>query len=137
MDFTIVRDKIPLNSLDAAYEVEDGILYMKLSRFALASAEEIHDAMKSFDGEIKGVILDLRGNSGGFLPTAIDIADEFLEKDDLIVYTEGRRIPRMEEYARGNGLYRHGPLVVMIDENSASASEIVSGADSLRCSAGP
>ena len=67
---------------------------MKLSRFALASAEEIHDAMKSFDGEIKGVILDLRGNSGGFLPTAIDIADEFLEKDDLIVYTEGRRIPR-------------------------------------------
>ena len=128
LDFTIVRDKIPLNSLDAAYEVEDGILYMKLSRFALASAEEIHDAMKSFDGEIKGVILDLRGNSGGFLPTAIDIADEFLEKDDLIVYTEGRRIPRMEEYARGNGLYRHGPLVVMIDENSASASEIVSGA---------
>ena len=129
LDFTIVRDKIPLNSLDAAYEVEDGILYMKLSRFALASAEEIHDAMKSFDGEIKGVILDLRGNSGGFLPTAIDIADEFLEKDDLIVYTEGRRIPRMEEYARGNGLYRHGPLVVMIDENSASASEIVDGSE--------
>ena len=128
LDFSIVRDKIPLNSLDAAYEVEDGILYLKLSRFALASAEEIHDAMKSFDGEIKGVILDLRGNSGGFLPTAIDVANEFLDKDDLIVYTEGRRIPRMEEYARGNGLYRHGPLVVMIDENSASASEIVSGA---------
>ena len=72
LDFSIVRDKIPLNSLDAAYEVEDGVLYLKLSRFALASAGEIHDAMKSFDGEIKGVILDLRGNSGGFLPTAID-----------------------------------------------------------------
>ena len=100
LDFSIVRDKIPLNSLDAAYEVEDGVLYLKLSRFALASAGEIHDAMKSFDGEIKGVILDLRGNSGGFLPTAIDIANEFLGKDDLIVYTEGRRIPRMEEYAR-------------------------------------
>ena len=128
LDFSIVRDKIPLNSLDAAYEVVDGVLYLKLSRFALASAGEIHDAMKSFDGEIKGVILDLRGNSGGFLPTAIDVANEFLDKDDLIVYTEGRRIPRMEEYARGNGLYRHGPLVVMIDENSASASEIVSGA---------
>ena len=96
---------------------------VELDVLALASAGEIHDAMKSFDGEIKGVILDLRGNSGGFLPTAIDIANEFLGKGDLIVYTEGRRIPRMEEYARGNGLYRHGPLVVMIDENSASASE--------------
>ena len=128
LGFTIVRDRIPINSLDAAYEVMDGILYLKLSRFAARSAQEIKDAISGFDGDIRGIILDLRGNSGGYLPTAIDIADQFLNAGELIVYTEGRRVPRMEELASGKGLYMHGPLVVMIDENSASASEIVSGA---------
>lgn len=128
LDFTVVRDKIPINSLDAAYRVNGDVLYLKLSRFAAKSRDEIADAIRSFDGVIGGVILDLRGNSGGYLPTAIDIANEFLEAGDLIVYTEGRKIPRMQESARGNGLYRKGPLVVMIDENSASASEIVAGA---------
>ena len=128
LDFTVVRDKIPINSLDAAYKVGDDVLYLKLSRFAAKSRDEIVEAIRSFDGVIRGVILDLRSNSGGYLPTAIDIANEFLEEGDLIVYTEGRALPRMQESARGNGLYRHGPLVVMIDENSASASEIVAGA---------
>ena len=128
LDFTVVRDKIPINSLDAAYKVEDDVLYLKLSRFAAKSRDEIVEAIRSFDGVIRGVILDLRSNSGGYLPTAIDIANEFLEAGDLIVYTEGRALPRMQESARGNGLYRQGPLVVMIDENSASASEIVAGA---------
>ena len=128
LDFTVVRDKIPINSLDAAYKVDDDVLYLKLSRFAAKSRDEIAEAILSFDGIPGGVILDLRSNSGGYLPTAIDIANEFLEAGDLIVYTEGRKIPRMQESARGNGLYRRGPLVVMIDENSASASEIVAGA---------
>ena len=128
LDFTVVRDKIPINSLDAAYKVDSDVLYLKLSRFAAKSRDEIAEAIRSFDGVLRGVILDLRSNSGGYLPTAINIANEFLEAGDLIVYTEGRKIPRMQESARGNGLYRHGPLVVMIDENSASASEIVAGA---------
>lgn len=128
LDFTVVRDRIPINSLDAAYKVDDDILYIKLSRFAAKSRDEIVEAFKAFNGEIGGVILDLRSNTGGYLPTAIDIANEFLEAGDLIVYTDGRAMPRMQESALGNGIYRKGPLVVMIDENSASASEIVSGA---------
>lgn len=128
LDFTVVRDRIPINSLDAAYKVDDDILYLKLSRFAAKSRDEIVEAFKAFDGEIGGVILDLRSNTGGYLPTAIDIANEFLGEGELIVYTEGRAMPRMQESALGNGIYREGPLVVMIDENSASASEIVSGA---------
>ena len=128
LDFSVVRDKIPINSLDAAYMVDGGVLYLKLSRFAARSCEEIKEAFRSFGGEVNGVILDLRSNSGGYLPTAIDIADQFLEAGDLIVYTEGRALPRMQESARGDGMYRNGPLVVMIDENSASASEIVAGA---------
>lgn len=128
LDFTVVRDKIPINSLDAAYIVDGDVLYLKLSRFAIKSGEEIAEAFRSAGTEIHGVILDLRSNTGGYLPTAIDIADEFLEAGDLIVYTEGRAMPRLQESAMGDGLYCEGPLVVMIDENSASASEIVAGA---------
>lgn len=128
LDFTIVRDKIPVNSLDAAYEAADGVLYVKLSRFAARSDEEIREAVSAFGKPVKGMILDLRGNSGGYLPTAISIADEFLQKGDLIVYTEGRTVPAMRETASGRGMCLDVPLVVMIDENSASASEIVAGA---------
>lgn len=126
--FSVTRDRIPINSLDAAYLTDGNVLYLKLSRFAANSAEEIEEAILRHRDSISGVILDLRGNSGGYLPTAIDIADNFLHAGDLIVYTEGRKVPRMEQYARGDGLYMDGPLAVMIDENSASASEIVSGA---------
>lgn len=126
--FSVTRDRIPINSLDAAYLTDGNVLYLKLSRFAAKSAEEIEEAILRYRDSISGVILDLRGNSGGYLPTAIDIADNFLHAGDLIVYTEGRKVPRMEQYARGGGLYMDGPLAVMIDENSASASEIVSGA---------
>lgn len=128
LDFNIVRDKIPITSLDAAYKAADGVLYLKLSRFAAKSREEIAEAVRNFGAYPDGIILDLRSNSGGYLPTAIDIANDFLSAGDLIVYTEGRSIPRMQEKAKGNGIYRKGRLVVMIDENSASASEIVAGA---------
>jgi carboxyl-terminal processing protease len=128
LHFSVVRDKIPINSVDAAYEPEDGILYIKLSRFAAPSHSEIVEAFSKASKPLKGVIMDLRSNSGGYLPTAISIANEFLQAGDLIVYTDGRAMPRMQENADGSGLYTRGPLVVMIDENSASASEILAGA---------
>ena len=131
VNYTIVRDKIPIKSVEAAYLIptpSSNILYIKLTRFAAKSHEEMLNAMNSFHGEYNGVILDLRGNSGGYLPTAIDICNEFLERKDLIVYTEGARIPRMDEFANGYGMYRKGPLAILVDEHSASASEIVSGA---------
>lgn len=130
LDFMIVRDRVPINSLDAAYECAPGVLYLKLSRFAATSYKELHTAMSDFmrKGVLKGVILDLRGNGGGFLSAAIDIANEFLGRRELIVSTEGRAVSPAREYSDGWGIYPSGPLCVLIDENSASASEIVSGA---------
>lgn len=128
LDFVIMRDRIPLNSVDAAYEIEPGILYVKLSRFAATSYQELMKAVLSLNGKQKGIILDLRGNGGGYLIAALQIANEFLNKGELLLYTEGRTIPRMSEYANGKGFLRETPVAVLIDENSASASEIVSGA---------
>lgn len=128
LDFIITRDRIPLNSVDASYEIEPGYVYVKLSRFAATSYQEIMKAVLSIEGQRKGVILDLRGNGGGYLIAALQIANEFLDKGELILYTEGRTVQRMSEYANGRGLLKNTPVVVLIDENSASASEIVSGA---------
>ncbi|MBQ3175243.1 MAG: S41 family peptidase [Bacteroidales bacterium] len=128
IDFVITRDKIPLNSVDAAYEIEPGILYIKLSRFAATSYQEIMKFILTHQGERNGLILDLRGNGGGYLLAALQIANEFLDQGQLMLYTEGRTVRRMSEYANGRGLLTDIPVVVLIDENSASASEIVSGA---------
>ena len=128
LDFVITRDKIPLNSVDAAYEIEPGIIYIKLSRFAATSYQEIMKAVLSMKNDKKGVILDLRGNGGGYLVAALQIANEFLDGGQLMLYTEGRSVRRMNEYANGRGLLKNLPVAVLIDENSASASEIVSGA---------
>lgn len=129
LNFEVVRDKIPINSVDAAYEVTPGVIYVKLSRFAQNSAQEIINALIEMKvGVIRGFILDLRGNSGGFLGTSLEISNFFLESGQTIVYTEGLRMPTMTERAKGTGFYRRGPLAVLIDENSASASEIVAGA---------
>lgn len=125
--FTVVRDKIPLNSVDAVYLTDEGVLYIKLSRFAATSAQEILSAFDTYP-QRKGVILDLRGNSGGYLYTAIQIANEFLKEGELIVYTEGRSVRTAREFANGDGVYQQGPLAILVDENSASASEILSGA---------
>ncbi|MGA3015302.1 MAG: S41 family peptidase [Bacteroidales bacterium] len=129
LDFTIVRDKIPINSIDASYMIEPGIGYINLTRFSSTSTKEFDDDMaKMKEQGMKSLILDLRNNGGGYMNTAIDLADQFLEGRKEIVYTQGRSSPREDYYSNGNGMYQNTRLVIMINENSASASEIVSGA---------
>jgi carboxyl-terminal processing protease len=129
LEFTIVRDKIPLHSLDAAYMAAPEIGYIKLNRFAQNTMDEYHTALNDLQKKgMKNLILDLRGNGGGYLHIAIALADEFLADKKLIVYTEGLRQPKQENFATSRGSFHKGKLVVLIDEASASASEIVSGA---------
>ena len=129
MDFEIVRDKIPLNSINASFMMEKSIGYIKLDRFAQDSDKEFKAAMEKLQAQgMKSLILDLRSNSGGYLNTAIAMVDEFLGADKLIVYTEGLKSPRQEWRSTEKGVYTHGNMVVLIDEGSASASEILSGA---------
>ena len=127
--FDIVRDKIPIYSLDAAHMVDKNIGYIKVSRFAKTTMDEFRQALADLKKQgMKDLILDLQGNGGGMLRTAIAMSDEFLSGEKLIVYTEGRAFEREDTYAEAKGLFERGRLVVLIDEASASASEIVSGA---------
>lgn len=129
LSFTIERDKIPVYSLDASYMMTPKIGYIKINRFGATTHEEFMDALASLKGQgLQDLILDLQGNGGGYLNAAIDIANEFLGSGELIVYTEGRRNPRREFFAKGDGKHQNGKLVVLVDEFSASASEIVAGA---------
>lgn len=129
MDYTITRDKIPINSIDAVYMVNSKVGYVKLNRFAASSLDEFKTALATLKEQgMKDLIFDLRGNGGGYLKTAINMTDEFLDGNKLIVYTEGRSYPRENVYAKTKGDFEKGRLVVLIDEGSASASEIVSGA---------
>ncbi len=129
IDYTIVRDKIPLNSIDATFMLDDEVGYIKLNRFSKTSMEEFHSSMEELkkDG-MKDLILDLRGNSGGYLNVAVELSDQFLSDGKLIVYTEGVRSPRQDFTATNQGDFEKGQLIVLINEGSASASEIVSGA---------
>jgi carboxyl-terminal processing protease len=129
LDFTITRDKIPVNSLDAAYMVNSRIGYVKLARFSHTTIEEFESAMKSLKAEgMQDLILDLSGNGGGWLPVAVELADHFLSGNKQIVRTEGSKVPSRKYHARRTGMFEEGNLVIMIDRYSASASEIVSGA---------
>ena len=129
LDFSITRDKIPVNSLDAAYMVNSTIGYVKLSRFSHTTIDEFELAMKSLKEQgMEDLILDLSGNGGGWLPVAVELADHFLSGNKEIVRTEGSKVPDRRYQARRYGLFEKGNLAVMIDRNSASASEIVSGA---------
>lgn len=127
-DFTIIRDVIPTYSLDVAYMVTPEIGYIRLSNFSAKTHEEIHNALNKLNSlGMKKLVLDLRGNGGGYLQAAIDVADEFLPAGKLIVYTEGIHHPREYAYSTANGLFETGKLTLLVDEWSASASEIVAG----------
>ncbi|SHF83055.1 C-terminal processing peptidase-3. Serine peptidase. MEROPS family S41A [Mariniphaga anaerophila] len=129
LDFTIIRDKIPIFSLDASYMLDDKTGYIKLNKFSATTTEEFTKAMVELKGQnLQNLILDLRGNGGGYLKTAIEISGQFLNANKLIVYTDGLHEPRRDYKASSGGIFKNGNLVVLVDESSASASEIVSGA---------
>jgi carboxyl-terminal processing protease len=127
--FDIVRDNIPLYSMDAAYMIRPTIGYIKLNKFARTTFEEFYEgAEKLLNQGMSSLILDLRGNGGGYLDAAVSIVDQFLDEGDLIVYTEGNTRPRQEFRAEAGGLCLNTKLIILIDEGSASASEILAGA---------
>ncbi|MDQ3049624.1 MAG: S41 family peptidase [Bacteroidota bacterium] len=129
LDFEITRDKIPLFSVDAAYMSTPEIGYIKISRFADTTVDEFREALAKLKGKgMTALILDLTGNGGGYLNRAIELADEFLSDNKKIVYTEGRTSTKQEYFSSPIGGFEKGKLIVLIDEGSASASEIVSGA---------
>lgn len=129
IDLSIIRDVIPTYSIDIAFMVNDSVGYIKLSKFSATTHEELLTAMGDLKKEgMQKLIFDLRGNSGGYLQAAIRVTDEFLEEEKLIVYTEGHNRPRQMAYSTGKGSFINLPLVVLIDEGSASASEIIAGA---------
>ncbi len=129
LEFLITRDKIPIFSVDASYMADQETGYIKISRFADATVEEFKTALEELKASgMKNLILDLSGNGGGYLNRAVELADEFLESDKLIVYTEGVNNPKQEMFSSSVGDFPKGKLIVIIDEYSASASEIVSGA---------
>ena len=130
LSFTVKRDKIPVTSLDAAYMVEPGIGLVRFSNFAATTHDEVVEAIRRLRKEgMTSLIIDLQGNGGGYLGAAAELASEFLDKGLMIVYTRGRGGINMGEYhSRGGGLFTEGRLVVLVDEYSASASEILAGA---------
>lgn len=129
LDFNITRDKIPIYSVDAAHMVDDKTAYIKVNRFAAQTLEEFNQGIETLKKQgAKNLILDLRGNSGGYLRTAENMADMFIGDKKLIVYTEGKHQPRNETYSTSKGTFKKGKVVVLIDEGSASASEILAGA---------
>ncbi len=129
MEFRIVRDKIPITSIDAAYMVAEEVGYIRLSRFGVTSGEEFKKAGSELKAQgMKHLILDLTDNGGGILQVANEIADEFLGEDRLIVYTEGKNQPRFTMNATGGDELKGGKLVILVNGSSASASEILAGA---------
>ncbi|MHA7108658.1 S41 family peptidase [Sunxiuqinia elliptica] len=130
LDFKIIRDKIPIHSLDASYMINNETGYIKLNRFSATTTEEFSEAITGLkkDPGFKNLVLDLRGNGGGYLKAAIELADQFLGAFKMVVYTEGENNRKKEYKASALGEFEQGKLVVLINEGSASASEIVAGA---------
>lgn len=130
LDFTIVRDKIPQYSVDAGYMVDDEVGYIKVSRFSETTYDEFKDKLKTLvDQGMKKLIVDLQGNPGGYMDRAVNISDELIANNSMIVSQEGKEPRANAEYrAYRNGLFEDGPVIVLINEGSASGSEIVAGA---------
>jgi len=129
LEFKIIRDKIPIHSVDANYMIGKDIGYIKINNFGSATVKEFEDALTNLQQKgMKSLILSLQGNGGGYLNAAIEMADEFLQKNNLIVYTQGLNQPKTIAEATAVGNFEQGKVIVLVDEYSASASEILSGA---------
>jgi len=129
LDFSIIRDKIPIHSLDAAYMVNDRIGYIKLNNFSQRTISEYKAAIDTLKKQgMESLILDLQGNGGGYLKTAVNLTDEFISGHRMVVYTKSRYYKNAEYKTKREGNFENGKLVVLINRSSASASEIVSGA---------
>ena len=129
LDFTIVRDVIPTHSVDVAYMIDDEIGFVKMTKFSATTHKEFVEAIKKLKSEgMKKLIIDLRDNTGGYLGESVGVVDELLEDNKLIVYTEGEHRERAYLFSRHRGLWEDKDVVVLINEGSASASEIVAGA---------
>lgn len=129
LDFTITRGDIPQNTIDAAYMIDDKFGYILISKFGRTTHVELLTAIAELSQHnCQGLIIDLRDNTGGYMEAATRMVNEFLPEGKLIVYTQGSKYPRMEEYANGTGSCQRMPIVVLVNEGSASASEIFAGA---------
>lgn len=129
ISFEITRDKIPIYSVDATYMLDETVGYIKINAFANSTVKEFNQGIAKLKAQgMKSLVLDLQNNGGGYLHAAFQLADQFLSKDKLIVYTEGRAYPRKDYKAGRKGTFEEGKLIVLINEGSASASEIVTGA---------
>ena len=127
--FDVKRDKIPVHSIDATYMLRPGIGYIRIGSFSATTYQEFLESMKKLKAQgMRDLVLDLQENGGGYLQAAADLAGEFLQKGDLIVYTEGRQVPRRDYKAPSGGGFQEGRVVVLVDQYSASAAEIVTGA---------
>lgn len=129
LKFTVKRDKIPVKSVDAVYMIRPGIGYIRIGNFGATTYDEFMQGLQQLKSQgMTDLVLDLQDNGGGYLEAAVKIANEFLERKDLIVYMEGRQAPRADYNAQGNGNMRQGRVFVLVNEFTASAAEIVSGA---------
>ena len=129
MRFTVKRDKIPVKSVDAVYMLRPGVGYIRIGNFGATTYGEFMQGLETLrEAGMADLVLDLQDNGGGYLQAAVQVANEFLERGELIVYTEGRQFPRTDYKARGNGKMRTGRVYVLVNEFTASAAEIVSGA---------
>ncbi len=129
LQFTVTRDKIPIKTVDAAYMIRPHVGYLRIGSFGATTPDEVHERLLQLKQQgMQSLILDLQENGGGYLHAAVQIANEFLNEGDLLVYTKGRQAQRSDFKAKGGGLFTEGDIIVLVDSYTASAAEIVSGA---------